>query len=201
MSVPELLADFRKNYRRSSSAMDPEVRKPRHVRGELPPQPSPSRTRRCASFSSTCGRRDAARQSSRRDPPFSATRSIGLRPPFSKTWRTGPHRRHLGPVRRAEFGRTVYSQGTLTKTDYGRDHHPRAFTVWLAGAGVKRGITYGEPDDYGYNIVRDPVSVHDLHATMLHILGVDHEKLTFRHQGRDFRLTDVAGRVVGGLLA
>jgi hypothetical protein len=101
----------------------------------------------------------------------------------------------------AEFGRTVYSQGTLTKTDYGRDHHPRAFTVWLAGAGIKKGITFGETDEYGYNIVRDPVSVHDLHATMLHLLGVDHEKLTFRHQGRDFRLTDVEGRVVTGILA
>jgi len=101
----------------------------------------------------------------------------------------------------AEFGRTVYSQGTLTKTDYGRDHHPRAFTVWLAGAGIRKGITFGETDEYGYNIVRDPVSVHDLHATMLHLLGVDHEKLTFRHQGRDFRLTDVEGRVVTGILA
>ena len=101
----------------------------------------------------------------------------------------------------AEFGRTVYSQGTLTNTDYGRDHHPRAFTVWLAGAGIKKGITFGETDEYGYNIVGDPVSVHDLHATMLHLLGVDHEKLTFRHQGRDFRLTDVEGRVVTGILA
>ncbi len=101
----------------------------------------------------------------------------------------------------AEFGRTVYSQGTLTKTNYGRDHHPRAFTVWLAGAGIKKGITFGETDEFGYNIAKDPVSVHDLHATLLHVLGVDHEKLTFRHQGRDFRLTDVEGRVVTEILA
>lgn len=101
----------------------------------------------------------------------------------------------------AEFGRTVYSQGSLSKTNYGRDHHPRAFTVWLAGAGIKKGITFGATDEFGYNIAKDPVSVHDLHATLLHVLGVDHEKLTFRHQGRDFRLTDVEGRVVTEILA
>jgi hypothetical protein len=100
-----------------------------------------------------------------------------------------------------EFGRTVYSQGTLTETNYGRDHHPRAFSVWLAGGGVKRGIVYGETDDYGYNIVDKPVSVHDLHATMLHLLGFDHERLTYRLQGRDYRLTDVFGEVVHDLLA
>jgi uncharacterized protein (DUF1501 family) len=100
-----------------------------------------------------------------------------------------------------EFGRTVYSQGTLTETSYGRDHHPRAFSLWLAGGGIRPGIVYGETDDYGYNIVRDPVSVHDLHATMLHLLGFDHERLVHRHQGRDYRLTDVAGRVIPELLA
>ena len=100
-----------------------------------------------------------------------------------------------------EFGRTVYSQGTLTNTNYGRDHHPRAFSVWLAGGGVRPGVVHGATDDYGYNIVADPVSVHDLHATMLHLLGFDHERLVYRHQGRDFRLTDVAGRVVPELLA
>ncbi|MFT4709417.1 MAG: hypothetical protein ACJAZ8_001822 [Planctomycetota bacterium] len=99
-----------------------------------------------------------------------------------------------------EFGRTVYSQGTLTETNYGRDHHPRAFTSWLAGGGFKRGIVHGETDDFGYNIVRDPVSVHDLHATMLHQLGFDHERLTHRVQGRDFRLTDVEGTVQHSLL-
>ena len=100
-----------------------------------------------------------------------------------------------------EFGRTVYSQGTLTETNYGRDHHPRCFSLWLAGAGIKGGMTYGETDDYSYNIVKNPVGVHDLHATILHLLGVDHERLTFRFQGRDFRLTDVSGEVVRPLLA
>jgi hypothetical protein len=100
-----------------------------------------------------------------------------------------------------EFGRTVYSQGTLTADNYGRDHHPRCFTLWLAGGGVNPGISYGRTDDFSYNIVADPVDVNDLHATMLHLLGLDHEKLTWRHQGRDFRLTDVAGRVVPELMA
>jgi hypothetical protein len=100
-----------------------------------------------------------------------------------------------------EFGRTVYCQGTLTADDYGRDHHPRCFTVWLAGGGIKPGITHGETDDYGYNIVRDPVHVHDLNATLLYCLGIEHTKLTFKFQGRDFRLTDVHGDVVKALLA
>jgi hypothetical protein len=99
-----------------------------------------------------------------------------------------------------EFGRTVYSQGKLTADDYGRDHHPRCFTVWMAGGGVKPGLTYGETDDFSYNIVRDPVDVHDLHATILRTLGVDHTKLTFKFQGRHFRLTDVKGRVVTEVL-
>ena len=100
-----------------------------------------------------------------------------------------------------EFGRTVYCQGALTPTNYGRDHHPRCFSLWLAGGGIKPGISYGRTDDYSYNIVENPVSVHDLHATMLHLLGLDHEKLIYRHQGRDYRLTDVHGHVVGDILA
>jgi uncharacterized protein (DUF1501 family) len=100
-----------------------------------------------------------------------------------------------------EFGRTVYSQGALTKDNYGRDHHGRCFSIWMAGGGVKPGITYGETDDYCYNIVRDPVHIHDLNATVLHLLGIDHTRLTFRLQGRDYRLTDVHGEVVRGLLA
>jgi len=100
-----------------------------------------------------------------------------------------------------EFGRTVYCQGHLTKDDYGRDHHGRCFTVWMAGGGAKPGITHGETDDYGYNIVRDPVHVHDLQATILHTLGIDHKRLTYRFQGRDYRLTDVAGEVVKPVLA
>lgn len=100
-----------------------------------------------------------------------------------------------------EFGRTVYSQGALTATNYGRDHHGRCFTGWLAGGGIKPGITHGETDDYCYNIVRDPVHTHDLNATLLDCLGIDHEQLTYRFQGRDFRLTDVHGEVVRSLLA
>ncbi len=100
-----------------------------------------------------------------------------------------------------EFGRTIYSQGGITATDYGRDHHPRCFTVLLAGAGVKTGTTFGETDDYCYNITRDPVHVHDLNATILHLLGIDHTRLTYRYQGRDFRLTDIHGEVVKGVLA
>ncbi|MEZ5980570.1 MAG: DUF1501 domain-containing protein [Planctomycetota bacterium] len=100
-----------------------------------------------------------------------------------------------------EFGRTVYCQGPLTRDNYGRDHHPRCFTMWLAGGGIKRGVVHGETDDYSYNIVKDGVHVHDLNATLLNQLGFDHERLTYRFQGRDFRLTDVHGRVVRELLA
>ena len=100
-----------------------------------------------------------------------------------------------------EFGRTVYSQGKLTATNYGRDHHPRCFTVFLAGAGVKKGFSLGATDDYGYNITEDPVHVHDLNATIMHILGVDHKKLTYRFQGRDYRLTDIHGHLVKKILA
>jgi uncharacterized protein (DUF1501 family) len=100
-----------------------------------------------------------------------------------------------------EFGRTVYSQGTLTKTNYGRDHHPRCFSLWMAGGGVNPGTVYGATDDFGYNITENPVSVHDLHATLLHCLGFDHKNLTFPTQGRDMRLTDVFGKVIPGLMA
>lgn len=100
-----------------------------------------------------------------------------------------------------EFGRTVYSQGTLKPDDYGRDHHPRCFSLWMAGGGIKGGLTYGATDDFSYNIAEDPVDVHDLHATMLHCLGVDHLKLTYKFQGRHYRLTDVHGRVVKALLS
>jgi len=100
-----------------------------------------------------------------------------------------------------EFGRTVYCQGTLTAEDYGRDHHPRCFTVWLAGGGIKRGFSYGTTDDYCYNIAENPVHVHDLHATILHTLGIDHTRLTFKFQGRHHRLTDVHGHVVKDVLA
>jgi uncharacterized protein (DUF1501 family) len=100
-----------------------------------------------------------------------------------------------------EFGRTVYCQGNLGANAYGRDHHPRCFSLWMAGGGVRGGCTYGRTDEYGYNIVRDPVSVHDLHATILHLLGIDHERLTYKFQGRHYRLTDVHGKVVENILA
>ena len=100
-----------------------------------------------------------------------------------------------------EFGRTAYSQGVLTKETYGRDHHPRCFSMWMAGGGVKPGIVHGATDEFGYNITNDPVHVHDLHATILHLMGIDHTRLTYFHQGRHFRLTDVHGEVVKGILA
>jgi hypothetical protein len=100
-----------------------------------------------------------------------------------------------------EFGRTVYCQGRLTSTNYGRDHHPRCYTVWLAGGGIKPGLAWGETDDFSYNIVRDGVHVHDLNATLLHCLGIDHTRLTFKYQGRHHRLTDVHGRIVTPILA
>jgi uncharacterized protein (DUF1501 family) len=95
-----------------------------------------------------------------------------------------------------EFGRSVYSQGQLTATTYGRDHHPRCFSVWLTGGGIKRGTIIGETDDFSYNVVKDPVHIHDLNATALHLLGFDHTRLTARNQGRDYRLTDVHGKLV-----
>ena len=100
-----------------------------------------------------------------------------------------------------EFGRTIYCQGDLSSTNYGRDHHPRCFTMWMAGGGIRPGISWGSTDDYSYNIATDPVQVHDFHATMLHLMGIDHRRLTFRFQGRDHRLTDVHGEVVRNLLA
>ncbi len=99
-----------------------------------------------------------------------------------------------------EFGRTVYSQGALTATNYGRDHHGRCFSLWMCGGGIKPGISYGATDDYGYNITENPVHIHDLNATILRLLGIDHTRLTFKFQGRDFRLTDVHGDVVNAIL-
>ena len=100
-----------------------------------------------------------------------------------------------------EFGRTAYSQGAISKDSFGRDHHPRCYSIWMAGGGIKPGITLGKTDDFGYNLVEDGVHAHDFQATVLHLLGVDHTKLTYRFQGRDFRLTDIAGKVVEKILA
>jgi len=99
-----------------------------------------------------------------------------------------------------EFGRTNYCQGKLSDTNYGRVHHPRAYSIWMAGGGVKPGV-FGETDEFGYNIIKDPVHIHDFHATVLHLMGLDHEKLTFKHLGRRYRLTDVHGKVVNGIVA
>lgn len=100
-----------------------------------------------------------------------------------------------------EFGRTVYSQGTLTRDNYGRDHHPRCFSVFMAGGGIRGGYVHGETDDFSYNIVKDPVHIHDLNATAMHLLGLDHTRLTYRFQGRDYRLTDIHGKIISTLLA
>jgi hypothetical protein len=100
-----------------------------------------------------------------------------------------------------EFGRTIYSQGKLTEDNYGRDHHPRCFTMWMAGGGSNAGTSYGETDDFCYNIAKDEVPVHDLNATIMHVLGIDHERLVYKFQGRRYRLTDIHGHVVKGLLA
>jgi arylsulfatase A-like enzyme len=99
-----------------------------------------------------------------------------------------------------EFGRTVYCQGNLSRENYGRDHHPRCYSIWVGGGGIQGGLSYGATDDYSYNITENPVHVHDLNATLLHCLGIDHTRLTYRYQGRDFRLTDVHGEVVKPLL-
>ncbi|WP_372725265.1 DUF1501 domain-containing protein, partial [Novipirellula sp.] len=100
-----------------------------------------------------------------------------------------------------EFGRTNYCQGKLTAKSFGRDHHPRCFSIWMAGGGIKPGISYGETDEYGYNLTENPVHIHDLHATILHQMGIDHERLTYKYQGRQFRLTDVHGHVVHDILS
>lgn len=100
-----------------------------------------------------------------------------------------------------EFGRTNYCQGTFTKDNYGRDHHPRAYTIWMAGGGVKPGTVYGETDEFGYNIIKDPVHINDFHATVMHLMGLNHEQLTYKHLGRRYRLTDVAGKLVQGIIA
>ncbi len=100
-----------------------------------------------------------------------------------------------------EFGRTVYCQGKLTREKYGRDHHPRCFSIWMAGGGIQGGTTHGETDDFSYNIVKDPVHVHDLHATILHQMGIDHTRLTYKYQGRHFRLTDIYGNILDSILA
>ena len=171
----------------------PDATQARHVRRQLPAGPAAGRARRAV--------RPALPP---RLGPAHAT--CPSRSPASAATPTSPRPRSINDLKQrgllddtlvvwgGEFGRTVYCQGTLTADDYGRDHHPRCFTIWLAGGGIKPGITYGETDDFCYNIAEDPVHVHDLHATILHCLGIDHTRLTYRFQGRDYRLTDVHGR-------
>ena len=153
----------------------------------------------CASSSSSIAAGTSTRICPNRSPASAATPT---RPP--RPWSRDLKQRGLLDdtlvVWGGEFGRTVYCQGQLTAEDYGRDHHPRCFTVWLAGGGIQPGITHGATDDFGYNIVQDPVHVHDLHATILHCLGIDHTRLTFKFQGRHHRLTDVHGTVVKKIL-
>jgi len=100
-----------------------------------------------------------------------------------------------------EFGRTNYCPGIMTPGNFGRDHHPRCFSLWMAGGGIKPGLVLGATDDFGYNVTEDPVNVHDFHATLLHLLGIDHKQLTYRFEGRDYRLTDIHGELVEKLLA
>ena len=133
--------------------------------------------------------------------PTNATTSTNPPPPCSTTSSRRGLLEDTLVILLTEFGRTVFSQGTLGDANAGRDHHGRCFTVWLAGAGVKPGIEYGKTDDFCYNIAENPVHLRDLHATMLHILGIDHKQFTYRYQGRDFRLTDVFGTVVKDLIA
>ena len=100
-----------------------------------------------------------------------------------------------------EFGRTNYCQGKLSPENYGRDHHPRAYSIWMAGGGIKPGVVYGQTDEFGYNIIENPVHINDFHATVLHQMGLNHEQLTYKHLGRRYRLTDVAGEVIHDLIA
>lgn len=131
--------------------------------------------------------------------PSNVRTSINPRPHWSKTSSNADSSTIPSSSGGGEFGRTVYSQGSL-QDDYGRDHHGRCFSMWMAGGGFRPGALIGQTDDYGYNITEQPVHIHDLHATLLHCLGLDHEKLTYRYQGRDFRLTDVHGKLIAELV-
>ena len=199
-SVPEL-TDLSDEPESRLRAVRPRRRaRPGTYRRQLPAGPPAGRARR-AVHPALPSRLGPAHAPARRRSPASAATPTS--PP--RRWSRDLKQRGLLDdtlvVWGGEFGRTVYCQGTLTADDYGRDHHPRCFTVWLAGGGIKPGITHGETDDFGYNIVRDPVHVHDLHATILHCLGIDHTRLTYKFQGRDYRLTDVHGEVVKKILA
>ncbi len=196
-------------------AVRPRLPPTRHVRRQLPARSPIGRTRR-AIHSTLSPRLGPPLRTTRRHSHASAPKPIERQPPWSSISNNAACLDDTLVVWGGEFGRTSYSQGTLTATDYGRDHHPRCFTVWLAGGGIKPGLTYGRTDDYGYNIADSsghPISptkddftpgavhVHDLQATILYLLGIDHTQLTFKYEGRRFRLTDVHGHVVHDILA
>ena len=171
----------------------------RNLRGELPAGQAPGRARRPLHPALPSRLGSSWRLAGRHTRPLPRDRP-GLRGLIQDLRQRGMLEDTL-VLWGGEFGRTNYSQGKLTPTDYGRDHHPRCFTVWAAGGGMKPGLTYGETDAFGYNIVANPVHVHDFHATVLSLLGIDHERLTYKHQGRYYRLTDVAGKLVKGIMA
>ena len=197
-SVPEL-TDISKESRSDARHVRPGREEARHVRLQLPARPPHGRARR--PFTQLYHRgwdqhgnlpKRIREQCKDTDQPSAALvkdlKQRGLLDDTLVIWG-------------GEFGRTVYSQGKIEKENYGRDHHGRNFAVWMAGGGIKPGITYGETDDFCYNITENPVHIHDLNATVLHCLGINHEQLTYRFQGRDFRLTDIHGEVVKGILA
>ena len=197
-SVPEVM-DFANEPQQRARHVRPRGQDARHVRRQLPAGAPARRARRAVHPALSPGL-GPARQPAQGHPDHA--RSVDQ--PSAALVKDLEQRGLLDDtlvIWGGEFGRTNYSQGKLTKENYGRDHHPRCFTMWMAGGGVKAGLTYGETDEFGYNVVRDPVHVHDFQATLLHLLGIDHEQLTFKHQGRRYRLTDVHGDVVKALLA
>ena len=198
-SVPEL-TDLSSEPKHVLDLYGPDVQQARHVRRQLPAGAAAGRARRALHPALPHGL-GPARQPARADPQASASDTDQPSAALIKDLKQRGLLDDTLVIWGGEFGRTIYSQGALTATDYGRDHHPRCFTIWMAGGGIKPGVTHGETDDFSYNIASNPVHVHDLNATILHLLGIDHTRLTFRFQGRDFRLTDVHGRVVKELLA
>ena len=193
-SVPEL-TDLSKEPEHTFELYGPDSQKARDVRGELPAGAAAGRARR-AVHSALSPRLGPSRRTCRRASGRHARRPISRCAALIQDLKERGLLDDTLVIWGGEFGRTVYCQGKLTADDYGRDHHPRCFTIWMAGGGIKPGITLGETDDYGYNITQDPVHVHDLNATILHCLGIDHTRLTYKYQGRHFRLTDTAGQVV-----
>ena len=200
-SVPEL-TDFSQRAAATSSTMyGPEVKRAGDVRLQLPDGPPAGRARRAVRPA------HARRLGPAQQPHDRALHPVPRhRPALRRRWCKDLKQRGLLDdtlvIWGGEFGRTPFLQGNINdRKQWGRDHHPYAFTVWMAGGGVKPGLTYGATDDLAMNVVENPVHVHDFQATLLHLLGIDHERLTFQFQGRDFRLTDVHGKVVKDVIA